>query len=911
LSQYELPDARPLIPSKINLPRLDTNVMSRPRLEATLDHTANKPLGVLRAPAGFGKTALMAHWCHRQVSRMAWYSLDELDNDPILFGRYLLAVLHKQLPEVQTELSRINEVAHLYDLLWLTGKLCNILNQLEQQIFLVFDNYHVIDHKKIHEALSLLLNNQPLSLHIFILTRGELPLGLARLRLSGQVQEIQADDLKFTNEESKQFLVERVTLKTDSPLLGDVLDRLNGWPAGLQIIALSAPTADSISYFLRQFNGTHAHVLDYLAEEILNKQTEKLQEFMLKSSILERFNADLAEGVTGMPESFSLIQSMEKRGLFISPIDESNQWYRYHPFFGEFLRHQLNIKHSGESIKQLHMCAYQCWLNKKVLQEALQHLLLCHDMELIVSTLETHGWTLYEQGHITLIERSLAVVPIHLISEHYKLALLKAWISTTQADADALQQALSQVEQQIPQPVEDKQWRQVSAEIFALKAQMCAAVEDIQVAKHYANQALKDASTPSSNATAVALSVLGEVNICEGDLGKASRAFQKAERVAREVRSIQALLWAMAQQSDILFYQGELVESYQHQTTLFQVASENFLSQIPVMEFVHRRRAELCMEWLQLHEANQHCESGLKVIASLEVHCQLPINAIRALVAMHQESFDKAQEYININSRIMKEMTCHTDWVALAMNAQLVFWFKQNNEGAIRNWLSQQTLDVTIKNHFQQKRGLNIAFAMMSVGYYQPAVGVLQHIQQAAQTKGHKLCEFKAQLYIAWARNMMGDKTLALTALHHALSLAEPMRIVGTFLLVPNCLVELYAEALDSKELKGAEKRHLLRIMELTKQRAQPTKSQSDIPEAVRALALTAKEWQVLQLIGEGGSNEAIAEQMHVAVSTVRSHIKHVYQKLGITSRAEGKRIAQTLRQHQISAKIDTASLAI
>jgi LuxR family maltose regulon positive regulatory protein len=897
MSPYDFPDARPLIPSKIRMPRVDSLTLSRPRLEVVLDQVASIPLGILRAPAGFGKTTLMTYWAHRQVSRLAWYSLDELDNDPPLFSRYLLLTLKQQLPELQTDLDRIEEVMHLYDLMWLIGKLCNILNKLEQQIFLALDNYHLINQEKIHEAIRLLVQHQPSSLHIFVLTRGEPPLGLAKLRLNGLVHELIADDLKFTQDEAMQFLSERVSQTPDTALLHAVFDRLNGWPAGLQIIALSAPTAHSITNFLSQFNGTHAHVLDFLAEEILSKQTAPLQEFMLKSSVVDRFNAELATAVTGMEESFSLIQLLEKRGLFISPIDEANQWYRYHPFFVEFLQHQLNLRYPRSDIDELHMNAYHWWLNNNTLQDALQHVLLSQNVDLMVETLETHGWTLFQQGHMTLIERTLAILPANIIAEHYKLALLKAWVSTTQADTGALQQALSQVEQQLPSKVEDKKWRCVSAEIYALKAQMCAAAEDIPSAKRYAKQALKDASNGGSNANAVALSVLGEVHVCEGRLAKALASFQKAEKIARESHSIQALLWAMAQQADILFYQGDLIESYQHQTTLFQVASEHFLSQIPVMEFIHRRRAELCLEWYQLHEAKQHCDSGLKVIEPLESHCKLPINAINALISIHQEHFDTAQQYLDLNSRIMKETTCHTDWISLAMHAQLLYWHKQDNISAIRNWLTQQTLDANIENHFEQKRGLNIALAMLYVGYSQPALGVLHHILQLAQKKGHRFCELKAQIYSTWALFALGKKQLAAQALQTALNLAEPMRIVTSFMIVPEPVTKFYHQVFQSGDLSSVESRHLMRVLELTKRRHQTNKAQVSLPEAISTLALTAKEWEVLQLIGQSQSNEAIAEQMHIAISTVRSHIKHIYQKLGITSRAEGKRVAQTLQQ--------------
>lgn len=905
MSPYETPDARPLIPSKTRLPRLDSHTLSRPRLEVTIEHMASMPLGILRAPAGFGKSTLMSYWAHQQVSRIAWYALDDLDNDPALFARYLVETLRAQLPESQQELDRIREVMHLHDLMWLIGKLCNTFNQLEQQISLVLDNYHVITHKKIHDAMSLLLQHQPWSLHVFLITRGELPLGLARLRLKGSIQELKAEALKFTTEEAMQFLTQRISPEPDQTLLRNVLDRLDGWPAGLQIIALSAPTADSISHFLKKFNGTHAHMLDFLAEEILHKQSEHLQNFMLKVSVVDRFNAELATAITGMADSFTSIQTLTKLGLFLTPLDEENQWFRFHPFFAEFLQHELHLKYPRHEIDALHMKAYQWWLHTNVLQDALQHVLQCQDVEQITHTLETHGWTMFEQGHMTLIERGLSLLPNEVVTEHYKLALLKAWVLSTQGDADALQQALTQVERLIPPTNEGNKWRQVSAEIYALKAQMSAAVEEIEAAKLYANHALNDATKKTSNASAVALSVLGEVHVCEGRLSKAIHYFREAEQMARDVHSIQALMWTMAQQSDILFYQGELVESYQHQTTLFQISSEHFLSQIPVMEFVHRRRAELCLEWFQMHEVKQHCEWGLSVIESLESHCQLPLNAILAMTAIHQNKFEEAETRLSTNTRIMKDTVCHTDWVSLAMQAQLFCWARQENTQAIRHWLSQQTIDATVPNHFQQKRGLNIAFAMLSVGYVQPAIGVLQHIVQEAQKRGQKLIEVRARLFLAWAHVERSARSEAIHCLLTSVEMAEPMRLVGSYLMMPESVIALYQDAFQHKTISADVKRHLLRIVELTKRRVQPTLKQQQVPEVVQSFALTAKEWEVLQLIGQGESNDRIADTLHVALSTVRSHIKHINQKLGVSNRAEGKRVAQALLKKEMDSLPD------
>lgn len=895
MTPIDQPDAQPILPSKVSLPRIDLTLFSRPRLEVQLDQAMSTPICILRAPAGFGKTTLMSYWCHQQAGRVAWYTLDDLDNDAGLFSRYVIQTLINRLPEAEQDLLRILEVIHLYDLHWLIGRLCQVFSSLSQHTVLVLDNFHAIVNPKIQSAINVLLQHCPDTLHIFILTRGDLPTGLAKMRLNGFVTEITAEDLKFTPQEAQSFLKERVASPIDDTLLDEINDRLNGWPAGLQIIALSAPTHQSISQFLRNFNGTHAHILDFLAEEILFKQSAETQEFLLKTSILTRFNPELATAVTDMPQAFQKMQTFEKQGLFLSVIDEHDQWYRYHPFFAEFLRHQLSLVTAPQDIKALHVRAYEWWQNSQVLHEALQHVLRCEDEQLIASTLIKHGWDLYEQGHLSLIEKSLNQICSETIHSHYKLALLKAWVSITQVDSPSLQAAIEIAEQHLPEKSDDPVWRQVSAEVFALKAQMCAATEQIALAKNYATQAIESADTTMSNAAAVAQSVLGECYICEGELKAAMLAFQQAERAAQSVKSTQALMWSMAQQADILFYQGDLVDSYQHQTMLLQVAAKNVLTDIPVMEFIHRRRAELCLEWLQLSEAKQHCEQALKVIDELDEYCQVPINALVALIAMQHNDQKTAETILNNNSRLLRENKCHSDWVATAMQPQLLYWHQHDNVSSIKSWLSQQTIPHTFRSHIEQKLAINIAMAMIMVGYLQPAAQLLSPLLAASRFHGQSYCEMKALLLLAWTKDLQKNPTEAALLLEQAIYLAEPMRIVGHFLLLSQSLSPLYREVFNSHRLSVTGQRHLERILELAK-RAQPhTKTKSAVPDAAQAYALTTKEWQVLELIGQEMSNEDIAEHLHVAVSTVRSHIKRLYHKLGIRDRNEGQKVAQKL----------------
>ncbi|AZZ93199.1 HTH-type transcriptional regulator MalT [Hahella sp. KA22] len=901
MTTSDAPEARPLIPSKISPPQTSPHVLSRPRLEAALLDAASKPLCIVRAPAGFGKTTLMSHWRRRQPGRVAWLSLDELDNDATLFGRYLTATLSHQAPELQGPLSRAEEALSDYDLIWLTGKLCNELSALDQQLILVLDDYHRVQNEQIHEALRFLIQHQPPALRLFILTRSEPPLGLANWRVRGMLHEIGADELGFTLEEARQFLHEKNDLRIDDPqALQETLQRLKGWAAGLQIIALSAPPKDSFNDYLRRFNGAHAHVLDFLAEEVLSKQSPERQAFLLKTSVLERFNSELAQALTEQKESFGMLQDLEKGGMFIAPLDEYRTWYSYHPFFAEFLRHQLQLQASPQAIVDLHRRAYEWWLQKAQTAEALTHLLQVGDPALIAETLSVHGWALFEQGQLSLIEQCLDALPEAAIANDNRLALLRAWVCLTQADPGSLEEALNQAEQRLPDQQEETQWRQVSAEISALKAQLYATVEDIEAAHNHARQALAISSS-ASNAAAIALSVLGETHVCRGELDQARDAFIQAEASARAANSMHGLLWTLGQQADVLRHQGDLLGCHQQQTIVLQLAREHHLAQTPVMEFIHRQRADLLIEWLQCHEAAQHCDAGLRIVEHLEPHCAIPLNALKASIALQQGEAGAAETYLRKNTLLMREHRCHSDWRALSASIQLRYWRQQRSLSAINEWLSAEPAPSPAPSHFQQRRARNLAFALLSLDRSHEALQILQPLTSQARQFGLRLCEMENQILATWACLRLGKEDEASNALLRALQLADPMRAIASLLQAPEWLLEFYGAMMEDSRLSSAERRHLQRVLELSKRQHRPQKKTRNMPEQARALALTPKEWEVLRLIGEGSSNERIAERLYVAPSTVRSHIKHVYQKLGISSRVEARRVSLDLSQGRVA----------
>src|SRR2546427_5177900 len=333
----------PILATKLYLPRLRPNVVSRPRLLERLNEGLHRKLTLISAPAGFGKTTLVSEWvvgCQRPA---AWLSLDEGDNDPTRFLTYLVAALQTIAATIGEGVVGVLQSPQPPPTEAILTALLNDITTIKDQFVLVFDDYHVIDAKPIDHALTFLLDHLPPHMHLVIATREDPPLPLARLRVGGHLTEVRAVDLRFTPSEAAEFLNQGMGLNLSAEDITALEARTEGWIAGLQLAAISLQGQQDAASFITSFTGSHHFVLDYLLEEVLQQQPESIQTFLLRTSILDRMTGSLCDAVLLNPSGSgqATLEYIEHANLFLVPLDNERRWYRYHQLFADLLRQRL------------------------------------------------------------------------------------------------------------------------------------------------------------------------------------------------------------------------------------------------------------------------------------------------------------------------------------------------------------------------------------------------------------------------------------------------------------------------------------------------------------------------------------------------------------------------------------------
>jgi LuxR family maltose regulon positive regulatory protein len=419
------------------VPALPGQRTPRPRLLARLDAGLAGKLTLVCAPAGFGKTTLLAGWIGQaddgrwtMDDSFAWLSLDRQDNDPTLFLTYLVAALQTVDEDLGGPALSLLQSPQTPTAQVVLGTVINELAQREGQLVLALDHYHLIENPAIHEALAYLLDHQPPQFHLAIASRADPPLPLARLRVRQQMNEIRAADLRFTTDEAAAFLQQVWHIDLSPNHVAALEARTESWIAGLQLAALSLERLhdeQEIAEFVEAFAGSHRYVLDYLADEVLQQQPKDVQTFLLHSSILERLCAGLCQAVLDTTEAQTLLELIEAANLFLVPLDNRREWFRYHHLFADLLRHRLK-QTQPDLLPVLHRRASHWCEEHQLIDEAITHALAAGDSDRVIGLIEQARWQVHGRGDLATLRRWLDLLPPEQVEANGALAMIQVWL---------------------------------------------------------------------------------------------------------------------------------------------------------------------------------------------------------------------------------------------------------------------------------------------------------------------------------------------------------------------------------------------------------------------------------------------------------------------------------------------------
>src|SRR6266581_552583 len=493
-----------LLATKLHVPRPQPGFVPRPRLAAALDEGLARQLVLVCAPAGSGKTVLLADWAGRDGRLVAWLSLDAADNDPARFWRHVVAALDRVRPGIA---ERAGSLLGPPAPPSFEGLVTALVNELaaqpgDDEVLLVVDDYHLIEAQPVHASLEFLVEHLPPGLDLVVASRADPPLPLPRLRAGGRLAELRAADLRFTEEEAAALLREATGSELPAATVTALAARTEGWAAGLQLAALSLRGQADPAGFVAAFSGSHRYILDYLTEEVLERQPEELRAFLLETSVLERLSGGLCDAVTGRTDSQAMLEQVEHAGLFLVPLDEVRGWWRYHHLFADLLRARLQ-QERPDRIPVLHKNAAAWHSEHGPADAAVRHAIAAGDMNWAARLMEQYFDELfYLRGEGATLERWFSALPAGMIRSRPRLLVAQAAQADTGGRAEDVGGLLDAAEHAYAgaagEPFEPSAGRAASllvnvpATIAAFRAYLAELPGDAEAAASFAAQALAE-----------------------------------------------------------------------------------------------------------------------------------------------------------------------------------------------------------------------------------------------------------------------------------------------------------------------------------------------------------------------------------------------------------------------------------
>ena len=906
-----------LLTTKLYVPLVKPNLVTRRRLTERLNEGAKGKLTLVSAPAGFGKTTLLGEWSLQSEVPIAWVSLDNGDNDLGRFLAYLVAALSSLRPDTAED---VLEPLHLPQPPPIESVLTALINDIAtipKDFALVLDDYHVVEARPVHDAVAFLLEHLPPQMHLIMASRTDPPLPLARLLAGGHLTKLSAADLRFTPEEAVAFLNEAMSVDLSPEDVAALEERTEGWIAGLQLAALSMQGRQDIPDFVAAFAGSNRYVLDYLAEEVLRKQTENVQTFLLETSVLDRLSGPLCDAVTGRDDGQATLEDLERANLFLVPLDDERRWYRYHHLFSGFLRERLRRGYS-ERIPDLHRRACGWYERNELPGEAVGHALAAGDTEWAANLVERIARTTLRRGELNTVRRWLEALPEELVCARPRLCLSGAWYYLATGRLDEVEPYLKKVEHGLDggngariavpeegsiEPGKDEDSREILGEAATIRAAAVSLKGDSSRAIDLARRA--DALLTEGNLflRAIIAASLGFSYRAEDDVASASRAFAEAATISRSAGSTYVALLASKHLTELLLVQGRLRAAADVCRQALDLAIESG-RRLPASGVAHVGMGELLREWDELDAATNHLRQGIQ-LGERGGDVELVIDGHVALARVQQALGNEAEAAHTLQSAKRLAEKHGTDaWVTRVKAWQARLWVAHNDRWAAARWSEECGLSIEDELSYPRElEHITLARVLIAQDKHDEAARFLERLLKAAEMGGRWGRAIEILTLKAVVLQAQGDEPGAMAPLQRALALAEPEGYVRTFANEGSPMVYLLKRLLKSQKTHSASTQRRaspeyagkLLLATLGQDASRSTGAGARERAELLVEPISEREVEVLRLLASGISNQEIAAKLFVSLDTVKTHLKHIYGKLGVHNRAQAVARAEEL----------------
>ena len=904
----------PLLETKLYVPRSRRGLVPRPRLSKRLDRGIASKLMLVSAPAGFGKTTLLTEWLAAGPAApaderlVAWLSLDRGDNDPASFWTYVIAALRTVASGVGESALALLQAPRSPPIETVLTALLNDLGATAGDIVLVLDDYHVVDAHDVQDGMAFLLGHLPPQLHVVIAGRADPALPLARLRGRGELVEIRAAELRFTPDEAAAYLNEMMGLQLTARDVAALEGRTEGWIAALQLAALSMQGRDDVAGFIAGFAGDDRYVVDYLGEEVLQRQSEHVQAFLLQTSILGRLSGPLCDAVTGQSGSKAKLEALERGNLFLVPLDDRRRWYRYHQLFADVLHARLLDEQPGQ-VPDLHRRASAWYQQNGEPAEAIRHALAAGDFERAADLVELAIPAMRRTRQEATVRGWLEVLPDEVVRVRPVLSVHFAGALLARGELEGVEGRLRDAERwldgaagagagsQTPAAemvvVDDEEFRRLPAGIEVYRAAQALARGDVPGTVRHARRALDLSHADDHLCRASAAGLMGLASWGSGDLKAGYSGYAECMAGLRRAGYVADTFGCAIALADIRRTQGRLGEAMRTYEQALQRAPEQGGAVLRGTADMYVGMSELNCERDDLPAATQ------QLLRSQELgeHTGLPQNRYRWRVAMArirqaEGDLGGALDLLDEAERLYVGDFFPNVRPVPALKARV--WIAQGRLGEALGWAREQGLsvddDLSYLREFE-----HITLARVLLARYQDeraeasiheAIRLLERLLPAAEEGERTGRVIEILVLRALAHQTLGDIPAALACLERAITMAEPEGYVRVFVDEGPPMASLLTAAAKQGTARNYVRRLLAAVSE--------TEHDSHIKQALID-PLSERELDVLRLLGTELDGPAIARELMVSLNTVRTHTKNIYTKLAVTNRRAAVRRAAEL----------------
>ncbi len=901
-----------LLATKLHVPGPRPGFVPRPRLTDRLDEGLGRGLVLVCAPAGSGKTALLADWARGGRRPVAWLSLDVGDNDPARFWRHAVAALDGVCPGISERVGPLLGPPPPPSFEPLVTALINELTARPQagEMLLVLDDYHLVGSQPVHASVGFLLEHLPPGLHPVLASRADPPLALARLRARGQLAELRAAELRFTPDEAAAMLREAAGADLPDAAVAALAVRAEGWAAGLQLAGLSLRGQEDVAGFVAAFTGSHRYVLDYLAEEVLEHQSEQVRTFLLETSMLERLSGALCDAVTGRTGSQALLEQIEAAGLFLVPLDEVRGWWRYHHLFADLLRARLQAEQPGR-VPQLHRNAAAWYEEHGLADDAIRHAVAAGEMSWAARLIEQHfDAVFYLRGEAATIQRWISALPGELVRCRPRLLLAQAQMAAASGQPDAVERAADAAERAFAGAAEEpfeptvgnaaSLLANVPAHIALDRSYVAQLRGDAERTAAFASRALAELGEDEWMVRSIAHGLLAMAEWLHGRLADAERALVSGIAGWQAAGQATVTIWGSYQLGQIQRARGRLDAAARTCQQALEVAAGSGGTPLPASGPVHVGLAELAYQRNELDFALGHVTEGVALCRQFVYTPPLAAGLV-TLAWIRQATGDPrgALDAIGEAVRASPGPAGLLNPVP-AQRARLLL--AQGDMAGAARWTQENGLAADDEPDYPREPGhLVLARVLLAEGRPGQALALLDrlHAAAAAQDRTGSLIEAGALRALALAAS--GEEAAAVAALAGTLTLACPQGYVRVFADEGPPMAALLGRLIAAQRVGQDAARVplgcLARLQRAFEAKAAIAPAGGRGTAAVPGLveALTARELEVLGMLAAGRSNQVIASELVVTLDTVKKHVSHVMDKLGAANRTEAVARAREL----------------